>query len=350
MYKKVIKLGRGKKTVIGKPGEIVIQSMCDTKTENIKETIAQIKRLEAAGCEIVRVAIPSMRAAANIKEIKKRIRIPLVADVHFDPSLALAAIKNGADKIRINPGNISNKKDLVEIIKAAKIKSVPIRIGINGGSFKKAPTPKNLVREAIKNIEFFEANAFDNIVISIKSSGVKTVIEANELLYQAMKKRGKLYPIHLGLTEAGPLIPGMAKSIVAMSELLKKGIGNTIRISLTDDPLKEVLAAKELLKALGLYQKEPEIISCPTCGRTEIDLKKLVSDISKTVYSLGIKKPIKIAVMGCVVNGPGEAKHSDYAICGGKGLGAIFAHGKFIKSVPEKKIHREFIKLLQSEK
>jgi len=335
---------------IGGNFPIAIQSMCDTKTENVRATVAQIRKLQEEGCDLVRVAVPTLEAAKAIKQIKKQINIPLIADIHFDPTLAIEAIKNGADKIRINPGNISDEKAITSIIAAAKSKKIPIRIGVNAGSFKKAPTPLALATDAIKWMKFFESRKFTDIIVSIKSSDITTTIKANELLYSMMKKRKAIYPIHLGVTEAGTLISGITKSAIALSRLLEKGIGDTIRISLTDDPVNEVKAAKELLKALGLYDKEPMIISCPTCGRTEIDLKALVSKTELALKKLNIKKPLKIAIMGCVVNGPGEAKHADYAICGGKKSGAIFKYGKFVKSVPENFLVKEFLKLLKGEK
>ena len=331
---------------------ITIQSMCDTKTENVAQTVKQIKELEKEGCELVRVAIPTQEAAKAIPKIKKQIKIPLIADIHFDPSLAIAAIENGADKIRINPGNINDEKILEKIITTAKKRKIPIRIGVNSGSFKKAPTPKNLADEAIRWVEFFESQKFKNLVISIKSSDVKTTIRANELLHKTLKHRKTPYPIHLGVTEAGPLITGVTKSALALGPLLQKGIGDTIRISLTAPPIQEVKAAKELLKALGLYTKEPMIISCPTCGRTEIDLKKLTQKIEEALKIIKFKprkSQLTIAVMGCVVNGPGEARRADYAICGGFKHGAIYKKGKFIKSVPEKSLSKEFIKFIKSE-
>jgi (E)-4-hydroxy-3-methylbut-2-enyl-diphosphate synthase len=369
--------------------------MCDTKTENVSATVKQIRALEKAGCEMIRVAVPSMQAAKAIKKIKRQIKIPLIADIHFDPNLAIEAIKNGADKIRINPGNINNPTALKKIIKTAKSHKIPIRIGINSGSFNPSnantqPLPKTffttpsknvlrtffttpstkersqnvlhsptqLASTAINWIKFFESQKFKNLVISIKSSDPETVVKANELLFASMKKRKKLYPIHLGVTEAGPLIAGITKSAVALSQLLKKGIGDTIRISLTDDPINEVKAAKELLKALNLYTKEPIIISCPTCGRTEIDLKKMVREVEEGLAEINFSKskkslpwqtfsPPKIAIMGCVVNGPGEAREADFAVCGGKRSAALYKKGKFIKTVTEKEAVKEFLKLIK---
>ncbi len=332
--------------------------MCDTKTENVAQTIRQIRALENEGCDLVRVAIPTLKAAKAISKIRRRIHIPLIADIHFDPALAIAAINAGADKIRINPSNIKDKAQLKRIAALAKKRKIPIRIGVNAGSFSPArthararpPTPQTLVKEAIKWIKFFESQSFKNLVISIKSSDIETTIKANELLHKALKRRKTPYPIHLGLTEAGTLIQGVTKSAIALSHLLKKGIGNTIRLSLTENPIQGVKAAKELLKALGLYKKEPTIISCPTCGRTEIDLKSLVKKIEDGIKKLKITRPLKLAVMGCVVNGPGEARHADYAICGGRHTGAIYKRGRFVKSVPEKALVKEFLNLIKGGK
>ena len=365
-----------KKTVIQKA--ITIQSMCDTKTSDIRSTIAQILKLEKEGCDLVRVSVPDKLSALALKEIKKKIHIPLIADIHFDPSLALLAIQNGADKIRINPGNIVKDRRntqevemLKKIIQSAKkggIKKsqklgIPIRIGVNSGSLEKhlidkygGPTAKALVESAMNWIKFFESQDFTNLVISIKSTDVQTTIDANELLYKKMKARRHLYPIHLGVTEAGRLISGSVRNAVALGSLLKKGIGDTIRISLTEDPILEVKVAKELLKSLGLYDKEPYIISCPTCARTEIALKPLVKKIEAEIVKLPKSKLIgengkslKIAIMGCVVNGPGEAREADFALFGGKNLGAIYAHGKFVKTVTEKDLVKEFMKVIKAE-
>lgn len=346
--------------------QISIQSMCDTKTENVSATVKQILELEREGCDMVRVAVPTIETAKAIAQIKRRIHIPLVADIHFDPKLALEAIKAGADKVRINPGNIvRNLKNadelnlLKKIIEAAKSKKIPIRIGVNSGSLEKhlvdkygGPTPKALVESALKWIAFFESQKFINLVISIKSTDTETTIEANELLYKALKRRiaktkRPIYKIHLGVTEAGTLIPGITRNAIALSHLLRKGIGDTIRISLTESPIFEIKAAKELLKALNLYTKEPIIISCPTCGRTEIDLKNLVKQVENGLKKLKIKKAYKIAIMGCVVNGPGEAAESDFAICGGKKMGAIYRKGKLVKTCPEKVLVKEFLKLIK---
>jgi len=349
---------------MSKQEQITIQSMCDTKTENIAQTVKQILALEKEGADLVRVAIPNEKAALALSKIKRRIHIPLVADIHFNPALAISAINNGADKIRINPGNIADKEALIKIAKLAKRKKVSIRIGVNSGSLETrlidkhgGPTAQALTESAITWVKFFEKIRFpsanrQNLTISIKSTDVETTIQANELLHAKLKRRKTQYPIHLGVTEAGPLIPGVTRNAIALGHLLRQGIGDTIRISLTADPIQEIKAAKELLKALNLYDKEPTIISCPTCGRTEIDLPALVTSLEKQLAKITPKLPptkrnIKIAVMGCVVNGPGEAREADYAICGGKKLGAIYRKGRHRKTVPETALIKELIKLIK---
>jgi (E)-4-hydroxy-3-methylbut-2-enyl-diphosphate synthase len=327
--------------------------MCDTRTTDVQKTVRQIKQLEKEGCDIVRVAIPDLASAKAIPKIKKQISIPLVADIHFDPALAIESIRQGADKIRINPGNISDKKDVKEIIKEAKRHKTTIRIGVNSGSLEpeilrkhKTPTVKALVESAMKWVKFFEKEKFKRLVVSIKSPDPETVIEANRLL-----AKKTVHPLHLGVTEAGTLIPGITKSTLALGTLLKEGIGDTIRISLTEDPVLEIKAAKELLKNLGLYTKEPIIISCPTCARTEIDLKRLVKEIEEALKKIKFKprkKPLRIAVMGCVVNGPGEAREATYAICGGKKKGAIYHKGKLVKIAPENTLVKSFIQIIKN--
>jgi (E)-4-hydroxy-3-methylbut-2-enyl-diphosphate synthase len=337
--------------------KITIQTMCDTKTEDVASTVAQIKELEKEGCDLVRVAVPNEKAAKAIKEIKKQITIPLIADIHFDYRLAIMAIRNGADKIRINPGNIHDEGKIRQIIAEAKKYDVSIRIGVNSGSLEKelidkygGVTSKGLVESALKWLIFFEKENFKKVVISIKSSDTKTTIQANNLLYKKLKNRKTLYPIHLGVTEAGTLIPGIVRNTVALSHLLSKGIGDTIRISLTESPIHEIRAAKELLKALNLYDKEPIIISCPTCGRTEVDLKRVVKEAEEQIRNIKfLKKPCKIAIMGCIVNGPGEAHDADYAICCGLKSGALFRSGKFIKSVDEKELVKELMNLIKQD-
>ncbi|MFH1720432.1 MAG: flavodoxin-dependent (E)-4-hydroxy-3-methylbut-2-enyl-diphosphate synthase [Patescibacteria group bacterium] len=331
---------------IGKGHKIAIQSMCSTKTHDVEATVKQILKLEKEGCDIIRVAVPDMKAAEAIPKIKKHIHIPLVADIHFNCKLAIAALENGADKIRINPGNMGSEEKVAEIIKHAK---VPIRIGVNSGSLEMDlldkygyPCPEALVESSLRWVKFFEKRGFKKIVLSLKSSNVKDMIKAYELI---AKKTA--YPLHLGVTEAGTLIPGTVKSAIGIGTLLQKGIGDTLRVSLTEDPVKEVKVAKEILKSLGLYDKEPEIIACPTCGRSEIKLEKLAKEVEKRASKL--KNPLKIAVMGCVVNGPGEARLADYGIAGGKNSGAIFKKGKVVKTVPEKDLVKELFKIIEKD-
>ena len=319
---------------IGGGAPIVVQSMTNTDTRDVDSTLRQIEELKKAGCEIVRVAIPDEDAAKSFGEIKKRTDIPLIADIHFDPKLAIMAIDSGADGIRINPGNI--KKDgLRQIIKKAKEANIPIRIGVNAGSLEKDilekyghPVAEALVESAIRNIRFFEDMGFFNIKVSIKSSDVLTTIRSYELLSEKID-----YPLHLGVTEAGTLISGTVKSSIAIGYLLLKGIGDTIRVSLTRPPVEEVKVAYEILRSLGIRRIGPEIISCPTCGRCQIDLFSLVEEVEKGLT--GVRIPIKVAIMGCVVNGPGEAKEADIGIAGGKGNGILFKKGRLVKKVPE---------------
>lgn len=338
MKTRKIKIGD---VIIGGGNPVAIQSMCDTKTHDIKETVAQILKLEKEGCDVIRVAVPDERAVDTIPQIKKHIHIPLVADIHFDYTLAIKALRKGADKIRINPGNIGGEERVAEILKVCK---VPIRIGINSGSLENYhhPIHEAMVESALKWVRFCENRNFTNIVLSLKSSNVADTIAAYELISKKVD-----YPLHVGITEAGTLIPGAVKSAIGIGSLLKKGIGDTIRVSLTEDPIYEIRVAKEILKSLGLYKKEPEIISCPTCGRTEIDLKKLVREVEKRAAL--IKKPLKIAVMGCMVNAIGEAREADFGIGGGKRKGVIFKKGKIIKTVPESKLVDELFKLIEAE-
>lgn len=324
--------------VIGHGNPILIQSMTNTKTEDINKTIEQIKRLEEVGCNIIRVAVPTKEAALAIKEIKKKINIPIVADIHFDYRLAILSVENGADKIRINPGNIGNREKLKAVIDTCKVKNIPIRVGVNSGSLEKKllekygkPTAEALVDSALYNVKMIEELNYDNIVISIKSSDVLMSIEAYEL---AAKKTN--YPLHIGITEAGTLFSGTIKSSVGLGILLSKGIGDTIRVSLTGDPIEEIRVSKKILQELNLYPKGLEIISCPTCGRTEIELIELANEVEKRCES--INKPIKIAIMGCVVNGPGEAREADIGIAGGHGTGVIFKKGKMFKKVAENEL------------
>lgn len=328
---KVIRVGSVK---IGGDHPIAIQSMTNTLTTDVKATLAQIKDCAAAGCDIIRVAVPEQKSVETFAAIKKLSPLPIVADIHFDHRLAIGAIEAGADKIRINPGNIQGSAKLKEIIAAAKKRNIPIRIGVNAGS-----TKKNLTALAIEYCQFFEQQKFTNIVLSLKSSAVLDTLAAYEKIIQ--KRR---YPLHIGITEAGTEYYGTIKSAVGLGVLLSRGIGDTVRVSLTADPVKEVTAARAILKSLGLIQC-PEVISCPTCGRTQIDIISLAAQVEKKLQTS--KKNITVAVMGCVVNGPGEAAHADYGIAGGKGQGVIFAKGQRLKTVPEKDLLNELFKLIK---
>lgn len=339
---KEIRIGNVK---IGGENSIAIQSMANTDTRDVKATVSQIKQLEEAGCEIVRVAVLDMEAAQKIGQIKKNIKIPLVADIHFDYKLALEVIKQGVDKVRINPGNIGSLENTAKVVLAAKEKGIPIRIGVNIGSLNKeieakfGRTGQALAESALAEVKILEDLDFDNIAISVKSSDVKRTIEA----YKVLASRCD-YPLHLGVTEAGTLIPGVVKSAMGIGSLLLDGIGDTLRVSLTADPIEEVFVAKHILRSVGLYNKGVEIISCPTCGRTQIDLFKLVSEVEKITAK--IEKPLKLAVMGCIVNGPGEAKEADLGIAGGLKRGIIFKKGEILKTVDEKDLLSEFKKEL----
>jgi 4-hydroxy-3-methylbut-2-en-1-yl diphosphate synthase len=321
--------------VIGGSHPILIQSMCNTKTENVQATVDQIFRLEEAGCEIIRVAVPTMEAATAIKEIKKQIHIPLVADIHFDYRLALAAIENGVDKIRINPGNIGNLERIQMVVDACKKRNIPIRVGVNSGSLEKhliekygSVTAEGLVESALDKVRIIENLGYQNLVISIKSSDVLMCIRAHELISTKTD-----YPLHVGITESGTIQRGTVKSSVGLGIILYQGIGDTIRVSLTGDPVEEVTCAKLILKTLGLRKGSVEVVSCPTCGRTSIDLISLANQVENLVA--GYEMDIKVAVMGCVVNGPGEAKEADIGIAGGIGEGLLIKKGVVIKKVPE---------------
>ncbi len=323
---------------IGAGNPIAIQSMTNTKTEDVEATVAQILALEAVGCEIVRCTVPTMEAAEAIKEIKKRIHIPLVADIHFDYRMAIAAIENGADKIRINPGNIGNLERVKAVVDKAKEYNVPIRIGVNSGSLEKnlvekynGVTAEGIVESALDKVKIVEDLGYDNLVVSIKSSDVMMCVEAHDLLADQCK-----YPIHVGITESGTLWSGNIKSSLGLGMILSKGIGDTIRVSLTGDPVEEIKTAKLVLKTLGLRQGGIEVVSCPTCGRTQIDLIGLANQVEKLVEDIPLD--IKVAVMGCVVNGPGEAKEADIGIAGGKGEGLLIKKGEVIKKVKEEEL------------
>ena len=340
---KVITIGN---RVIGGGNPILIQSMTNTKTEDVKATVEQIHRLEAAGCEIIRSTVPNEEAAKAIAEIKKEISIPLVADIHFDYKMAIAAIENGADKIRINPGNVGGEEKLKEVVKAAKERNIPIRVGVNSGSLEKEivekygrVTSEGIVESALDKVAMIENAGYDNIVISIKSSDVLMCVRAHELI--AVKSA---YPLHVGITEAGTLFSGTIKSSVGLGIILNEGIGDTIRVSLTGDPVEEVKTAKRILKTLELRKGGIEVVSCPTCGRTKIDLISLANKVETMVEEFP-ELNIKVAVMGCVVNGPGEAKEADIGIAGGDGVGLLIKKGEVVGKVPEE----ELLNVLYSE-
>lgn len=323
---------------IGGNAPIVVQSMAKTDTRDVPSTVSQIKRLEAAGCEAVRVAVLNPDAASSLKAIKRKIKIPLIADVHFDHKLALQAIANKADGLRINPGNIGNRLKVKEIVSAAKDSGIPIRIGVNAGSLEKDllkkhghPTAKALVESAGRHINILEKLKFTSIKVSLKASDVLKTVEA----YRLFSKKFR-YPLHIGISEAGPAFTGTIKSAVGLGILLSEGIGDTIRVSLTADPVEEVRVAYEILKSLHIRQKGPEIISCPACGRCQIDIKGLVDRVEAGLMKT--KNPVKVAIMGCVVNGPGEAREADIGIAGGKGFGILFKHGKMVKKLKESEL------------
>lgn len=336
MKTKVIQIGD---RVIGGGNPILIQSMCNTKTEDVTATVAQILKLEQAGCDIIRVAVPTLEAAAALKEIKKQIHIPLVADIHFDYRLAIAAMENGADKIRINPGNIGNKERVKAVVDRAKELHIPIRVGVNSGSLEKGliekyggVTAEGLVESALEKTALIEQLGYDNLVISIKSSDVMMCVKAHELIHSQTS-----YPLHVGITEAGTLTSGNIKSAVGLGLILHQGIGDTIRVSLTGDPVEEIKSAKLILRTLGLRKGGIEVVSCPTCGRTRIDLIGLANQVENMVTEFD-QLNVKVAVMGCVVNGPGEAKEADLGIAGGIGEGLLIKKGEIVKKLPESEL------------
>lgn len=323
---------------IGGNSPISIQSMTNTDTRNVAETVNQIRRLETAGCQIIRVAVPDMEAARAVGEIKKQIKIPLVSDIHFDYRLALECIKNGVDKVRINPGNIGDQEKVKAVADACRERNIPIRIGVNGGSLEKEllkkygkPTADALVESALSHVKILEDLDFYDIVVSIKVSDVPTMLEA----YRKFNKISDI-PLHVGVTEAGTKQAGMVKSAVGIGALLSEGIGNTMRVSLTADPVEEIYAAKEILKVLGLKKQGAELISCPTCGRTRIDMIPIAEEMEKRLRD--VDKDIKVAVMGCAVNGPGEAREADIGVAGGVGEGLIFKKGEILRKVREDEI------------
>ncbi len=332
---------------IGGGNPIAIQSMCNTDTRDVKATVEQIKKLEKAGCEIIRVAVPDMQAAECIRDIKNSIDIPLVAAIHFDYRLALKCMDNGIDKIRINPGNIGSADRVKQVADMAKKNHIPIRIGVNSGSLEKnlvekygGVTPEGLVESALGHVKLLEQNDFYDIAISIKASNVPFSVEVYELLSDTVD-----YPLHVGITEAGTVWGGTIKSAVGIGAILSRGIGDTIRVSLTGDPVEEIYAAKEILKDLNLRKFGVEFISCPTCGRTSIDLIKIANEVEDKIKN--IDKNIKVAVMGCAVNGPGEAREADIGIAGGHGEGLIFKKGEILRKVPEDKLVEELLKEIE---
>ena len=324
--------------LIGGGNPILIQSMTNTRTEDVQATVQQIHRLEAAGCEIVRCTVPNKEAAQAITEIKKQIQIPLVADIHFDYRMAVAAIENGADKIRINPGNIGSKENVKAVVNAARERNVPIRVGVNGGSLERemiekygGVTPEGIVESALLKVRMIEEFDYDRIVISNKSSDVLFSIRAHELIAEKTD-----YPLHVGITESGTLTSGNIKSALGLGVILYEGIGDTIRVSLTGDPVEEVKSAKMILRNMGLRTGGIEVVSCPTCGRTRIDLIGLANKVEEMVQDIPLN--IKVAVMGCAVNGPGEAREADIGIAGGDGEGLLIKKGEIVRKVPEEQL------------
>lgn len=329
---KVVKIGN---RVIGGGNPVLIQSMTNTKTENVAATVKQIQKLTAAGCDIIRCAVPTMEAAQALAKIKEQIRIPLVADIHFDYRLALAAMENGADKIRINPGNIGDVERVRAVVNEAKARQIPIRVGVNSGSLEKhlvekyhGVTAEGIVESALDKVQLIEDMGYDNLVVSIKSSDVMMCVRAHELIAQKTD-----HPLHVGITESGTVISGNIKSSIGLGLILNQGIGDTIRVSLTGDPLEEIKSAKLILRTLGLRTGGIEVVSCPTCGRTQIDLIDLATKVENMVADIPLD--LKVAVMGCVVNGPGEAKEADIGIAGGIGEGLLIKHGEIIRKLPE---------------
>lgn len=333
---------------IGGQNNVVIQSMTNTDTRDAEQTLEQIHHLAEAGCELVRVAVPDMEAAKAIRTIKKRSPLPVIADIHFDHKLALEALENGIDKIRINPGNIGDAEKLKAVVMKAKQNRVPIRIGVNSGSIEREllqkyghPTPQAMVESAQKHIRLLEELDFTDIVISLKASNVSLSLQAYLLMAESSN-----YPLHVGITEAGTIFQGSIKSAVGLGAILSRNIGDTIRVSLTGDPVEEIKVARTVLKSLNLYDVGPELISCPTCGRCQIPLIDLANQVERELQN--IKKPLKVAVMGCAVNGPGEAREADIGIAGGKGEGLLFRKGEIIKKVKQEDLLDELIKELHS--
>jgi len=343
---KTIHIGHVK---VGGDNPIVVQSMTNTKTQNIAETVSQIQRLESAGCEIIRVAVPHMEAAIAIPKIKEQIHIPLIADIHFDYKLAIAAAEHGADAIRINPGNIGDMASIQKVVQVASQNKMAIRIGVNSGSVESdllkkygGPTSQAMVESALRHIQLMHSLDFDNFKISIKASDVQRTLDAYRLISEQTNA-----PLHIGVTEAGTLISGTVKSALGIGMLLAEGIGDTLRVSLTRDPEDEIRVAYEILRALNIKRRGPEIISCPTCGRTAIPLFEIVESVEKRLQH--ITKDIKVAIMGCVVNGPGEAREADIGIAGGDGTGILFKKGKVVKKIPEEHLIDILIEAIESD-
>ncbi len=339
MLREMTKEVRIGNVVIGGKNPVAIQSMTNTKTEDVDATVNQILALEKAGCEIIRCAVPTMEAAETLSKIKERIHIPLVADIHFDYRLAIAAIENGADKIRINPGNIGDTDRVRKVVEKAKEYGIPIRVGVNSGSLEKGliekyggVTAEGIVESALDKVHLIESMGYDNLVVSIKSSDVLMCVKAHELIAKECP-----YPLHVGITESGTVLSGNIKSSVGLGIILYQGIGNTIRVSLTGDPLEEIKSAKLILRTLGLRKGGIEVVSCPTCGRTKIDLIRLANQVEDMVQDIPLDD-IKVAVMGCVVNGPGEAKEADIGIAGGIGEGLLIKKGQIVKKVKEEEL------------
>ncbi len=338
MKRKITKTIQIGSHVIGGENPVLIQSMTNTRTEDSAATVAQIRQLAAAGCDIIRCSVPTMEAADALTEIKKQVDIPVVADIHFDYRLAIAAIEHGADKIRINPGNIGSRERVKAVVDAAKERGIPIRVGVNSGSLEKelvekyhGVTAEGLVESALGQVKLIEDLGYDRLVISIKSSDVLMCVRAHELISDQTD-----YPLHVGITEAGTLLSGNIKSSIGLGLILYQGIGDTVRVSLTGDPLEEVKSAKLILRTLGLRKGGIEVVSCPTCGRTRIDLIGLANQVEQMVADIPLD--LKVAVMGCVVNGPGEAKEADIGIAGGCGEGLLIRHGEVIKKLPEEEL------------
>ncbi|MCR5581148.1 MAG: flavodoxin-dependent (E)-4-hydroxy-3-methylbut-2-enyl-diphosphate synthase [Pseudobutyrivibrio sp.] len=336
MNTKEVRIGN---RVIGGGNPILIQSMTNTKTWDVEATVAQIHQLEKAGCDIIRCAVPDMKAAEALPKIKEQISIPLVADIHFDYRLAIAAMENGADKIRINPGNIGSTDRIQAVVDVAKSRNIPIRVGVNSGSLEKdliekygGVTAEGLVESALDKVAIIEGMGYDNLVISIKSSDVMMCVKAHEIIADKTT-----HPLHVGITEAGTVTAGNIKSACGLAMILSQGIGDTIRVSLTGDPVEEVKSAKLILRTLGLRKGGIEVVSCPTCGRTQIDLIGLANQVENMVEEFSDLN-IKVAVMGCVVNGPGEAKEADLGVAGGIGEGLLIKHGEVVKKMPEKEL------------